>query len=132
MDLVESGETMRAAKLHEIYTIMATEAVLIMNTRKTKSPEKEKLIKTITRRIQGVIDASKFVLVNYNVPRTCLKQAVMVTPGKKAPTVSPLEDTDWVAVSSMIKKDQTGDIMDKLESLGATDILIFDIQNCRV
>lgn len=132
VDLVESGETMRAAKLHEIHTLLTTEAVLIVNRKKDRDQDHLNLIQRITRRIQGVIDASKFVLCNYNVPRTRLKEAVAVTPGKKAPTISPLEDDDWVAASSMILKNQTAEIMDRLEKIGATDILIFDIQNCRV
>nr|KAJ3404821.1 ATP phosphoribosyltransferase (ATP-PRTase) (ATP-PRT) [Polyrhizophydium stewartii] len=129
VDLVESGETMRAAKLKDIGTLWASQAVLIANPRKTEHGE---LVKRIVRRIRGVVDADRYVLCNYNVPRTRLQDAVKITPGKKAPSVSPLEDEAWVAVSAMVLKSQLHDIMDRLSAVGGEDILIFDIHNCRV
>jgi ATP phosphoribosyltransferase len=129
VDLVESGETMRAAKLRSIGPIFTTQAVMICNPRKHNSHE---LIEKIKRRIQGVIDAEKYVLCNYNIARSSLKKAIQVTPGKKAPTVSPLEDEEWVAVSSMVLSKQIADVMDELSAIGARDILVFNIHNCRV
>ncbi|KND00867.1 ATP phosphoribosyltransferase [Spizellomyces punctatus DAOM BR117] len=129
VDLVESGETMREAKLHAITTLLTSQAVLICNPKKRST---NPLIETLMRRIQGVIAAQKFVLCNYNISRERLREAVRITPGKKAPTISPLENSDWVAVSSMVLKDQVADIMDRLEAIGATDILVFQIHNCRV
>lgn len=127
VDLVESGETMRAAGLTKLTTLLTSQAVLISNN----NPAHPQLISTILNRIKGVITASKYVLCNYNIPRAQLKEAMKITPGKKAPTVAPLEDTEWVSVSSMVVKKEVVDIMDKLESIGATDILVFNISNCR-
>ncbi|KAJ3297132.1 ATP phosphoribosyltransferase (ATP-PRTase) (ATP-PRT) [Borealophlyctis nickersoniae] len=129
VDLVESGETMRAAKLHAITTVLTSQAVLICNPRKHNTVP---LIETLKRRIEGVIVAQRYVLCNYNISRDRLKQAIAITPGKKAATVSPLEDNDWVAVSAMVGKKEVAEIMDKLEAIGATDILVFDIHNSRV
>lgn len=129
IDLVESGETMRAAKLMPIETIMSSQAVLICNPQKHDS---NPLIETIKRRIEGVIAADRFALCNYNVRRSNLAAATKLTPGKTAPTVSPLENEDWVAVSSMVVKKDVAVIMDKLTLAGAEDILILEIHNCRV
>ncbi|KAJ3279646.1 ATP phosphoribosyltransferase (ATP-PRTase) (ATP-PRT) [Borealophlyctis nickersoniae] len=129
VDLVESGETMRAAKLHAITTVLTSQAVLICNPRKHNTVP---LIETLKRRIEGVIVAQRYVLCNYNISRDRLKQAIAVTPGKKAATVSPLEDNNWVAVSAMVSKKEVAEIMDKLEVIGATDILVVDIHNSRV
>ncbi|KAI8909954.1 hypothetical protein DFJ77DRAFT_112113 [Powellomyces hirtus] len=129
VDLVESGETMREAKLHAISNLMTSQAVLICNSKKRHT---NPLIETFKRRIEGVIAAQKYVLCNYNISRASLAEAIKITPGKKAPTVSPLEDGDWVAVSSMVQKSSIADIMDQLEAVGATDILVFQIHNCRV
>ncbi|KAJ3013000.1 ATP phosphoribosyltransferase (ATP-PRTase) (ATP-PRT) [Thoreauomyces humboldtii] len=129
VDLVESGETMREAKLHAIATLMSSQAVLICNKQKrTSNP----LIDVFRRRIEGVIAAQKYVLCNYNVSRAKLADAVKITPGKKAPTVSPLEDEEWVAVSAMVIKATIADTMDRLEAVGASDIIVFQIHNCRV
>ena len=129
VDLVESGETMKAAKLHSIATLFESEAVLICNPNKRRS---NPLIETIKRRIEGVIAAQKYVLINYNVSRDVLLETSLITPGRTAPTVSPLEKDNWVAVSAMVLKKNVADIMDKLTALGALDILVFDIHNCRV
>jgi ATP phosphoribosyltransferase len=119
---------MRAAQLHTIGTILSSEAVLIANPR-TKHPD---LVGKIANRVKGVIAASRHVLVKYNIERARLKDATRVTPGNKAPTLSPLENEGWVAVEAMIAKDGTADILDKLEGAGARDILVLNINNCRV
>ncbi|CAG8725586.1 12579_t:CDS:2 [Ambispora leptoticha] len=128
VDLVESGETMKAAGLHAISTILNTQAVLIRN----KNPSNYDLVTKITSRIRGVIAAEKYVLLNYNIERTKLKNATKITPGRQAPTISSLEDPDWLAVQAMVEKSTIAEIMDQIEAIGAKDILVFTISNCRV
>lgn len=126
---MESGETMRAAKLMPIATLLKSEAVLICNPKKHNT---NPLIETIKRRIQGVIAAQRYVLMTYNVKRENLAAAVAITPGKRAATVSPLENGEWVAVSSLVPSGKQADIMDQLVAAGAEDILVVALQNCRV
>lgn len=133
VDLVESGETMRAAGLKPIETILSTSAHLI-SSKHAKHPD---LVDKIQQRIEGVLAAQKFVLCNYNAPRSILSEVLKVTPGRKAATVSVLElngnaDGEWVAVLAMVEAKRIGDIMDELKQAGASDILVFDINNCRV
>jgi ATP phosphoribosyltransferase len=122
---------MRAAGLHAIDTILQTEAVLIKSA-KSPSPEKAALIEIITARIAGVIAARRYVVCQYNIERNKLHDATVVTPGRRAPTISPLEDEKWVAVSVMVEKAKSADVMDRLVKIGAEDILIFNLDNCRV
>ncbi|KAK9361418.1 hypothetical protein V1504DRAFT_451484 [Lipomyces starkeyi] len=128
VDLVESGETMRAAGLKAIETIFETSAVLIAS----QHPTHPDLLEIIASRIKGVIAAGKYVLCNYNCPREKLDVVITITPGRRAPTVSPLEDEDWVSVSSMVEKKRIAEVMDKLRAIGAEDILVFNISNSRV
>ncbi|CDS00485.1 probable ATP phosphoribosyltransferase [Sporisorium scitamineum] len=131
VDLVESGETMRACGLTAISSLLVSQAVLIKpSTPHTRSDTG--LINLITARIRGVIAASKYVLCQYNVQKKDLEAALAITPGRRAATVSPLEEKDWNAVSSMVLKAEVATIMDKLERIGASDILIVGINNCRV
>ncbi|GAA5990668.1 hypothetical protein JCM11641_001269 [Rhodosporidiobolus odoratus] len=130
VDLVESGETMRAAGLHAIETILSSEAVLIRSNKPDATHNE--LIERITSRIAGVIAASKYVLCNYNISRGNLAQATHITPGRRAATVSPLDDPEWVAVSSMVLKAEVADVMDRLTAIGATDVLVIGLTNCRV
>lgn len=122
---------MRAAGLHAIATVLETEAVLIKSSVQ-KHPSFDPLIRLITSRIAGVVAAGRYVVCEYNVRRSKLHEATSVTPGRRAPTISPLDDEDWVAVSAMVLKNQAADVMDRLVALGAEDVLIFNLDNCRV
>jgi len=127
VDLVESGETMKAAGLKPIATIMTTGAVLIMS----KHPSNPQLVKTIESRIRGVIAAKKYVLCSYNIARSKLEIVTRITPGNRAPTVTPLEEEGWVAVSAMVERVAIATVMDRLEEAGAEDILVTHISNSR-
>ncbi|CAJ0912933.1 17945_t:CDS:2 [Entrophospora sp. SA101] len=96
-------------------------AILIKN----KHPKNQSLINLITSRIKGVIAAKKYVLVNYNIERINLKQAAIITPGRQAPTVSPLEDGNWIQVQSMVCREEIAHVMDKLEKIENTAELEF-------
>lgn len=127
VDLVESGETMRACGLHAIDTVMESTAILI----KSRSPSNPELLNLITSRIKGVITAQKYVLCQYNVERSRLHDATKITPGKRSATVTTLDEEGWCAVSAMVEKKQIAVVMDRLEKLGASDILVLHIGNSR-
>lgn len=86
VDLVESGETMKAAGLHAIETILDTSAHLIYS----KNPSHPELLELIQSRFEGLLAANKYVLCNYNAPREKLPELLKITPGRRAATVSPL------------------------------------------
>jgi len=86
----------------------------------------------ITARIAGVIAARRYIVCQYNILRSKLSMATAVTPGRRAPTISPLEDPEWVAISSMVERSKMADVMDQLVSVGAEDIMIFNLDNSRV
>ncbi len=104
---------MRAAGLHPIATLLTSEAVLIKANK--PDPKHDELINRISGRIAGVIAAGKYVLCNYNILRANVHDATKITPGRRAATVSPLEDGEWVAVSSMVLRAEIADTMDKLQ-----------------
>lgn len=118
---------MRAAGLKAIDTVVESSAILI----KSKSPSNPELVELIASRIGGVISAQRFVLCQYNIPRPRLSEATAITPGKRAPTVTTLDEANWVAVSAMVEKKAIATVMDNLVKVGATDILVLDIHNTR-
>lgn len=132
VDLVESGETMRACGLHAISTLLTSQAALIRPVT-PHARSNHSLIKLIVSRIRGVIAASQYVLCQYNIYKDNLDQALKITPGRRAATVSPLEDEGWNAVSSMVKKSDIATVMDRLEEVGGTDIfaLALDVSRQR-
>lgn len=126
-DVVETGTTLRKQGL-EIFgpVILESEAVLV------SSPAGASGVDTLLRRLQGVMVARQYVLVDYNLPVALLYSAVALTPGVESPTVSPLGEPDWVAVRVMIKRDRTNAIMDALYELGARAILVTSIHAARI
>lgn len=127
VDLVESGETMRAAGLCAIDTVVESSAILVKSRRTTNT----KLVDLVTRRIQGVIQAQRYVMCIYNVERSKLPEVIKITPGKRAPTVTRLEEEGWVAINVMVEKKNLATVMDDLDAAGATDILATEIINSR-
>jgi len=118
---------MKAAGLKAIDTVVETSAILI----KSKAPSNPEIVELIASRIRGVITAQKYVLCQYNVPRAKLPEATRITPGKRAATVTSLDEEGWVAVSAMVEKKRIATVMDELVKVGATDIIVLDIHNTR-
>ena len=84
------------------------------------------------RRLQGVIIARQYVLMDYDISDELVEQAVAITPGIESPTVSPLHEQGWSAVRSMVRRNETNAVMDELWELGARGILVTDIHACRL
>lgn len=86
----------------------------------------------IAMRCRGVVTAEQYVMIEYNIARAKLSEACLVTPGHTSPTIQPLENETLCAVKCMVERKDVHDKMDALSAIGATDILVTDIKNCRV
>ena len=128
-DVVSTGNTLRQAGL-KIFgePILQSEAVVISRTKNEIKPELEVLI----RRLQGVVTARRYVLLDYDVQKQHVDQACLITPGLESPTISALQKPDWVAVRAMVLRDETNNVMDQLWAIGARGILVTDIHACRL
>ena len=128
-DVVSTGNTLKQAGL-EIFgdAILISEAVLIKRAGSALNPELEILM----RRLQGVVTARQYVLLDYDIPGVSVDKACAITPGLESPTISPLQKKDWVAVRAMVLRKDTNRLMDELWALGARGILVTDIHACRL
>ena len=126
-DVVSTGNTLRQAGL-KIFgdPILNSEAVLIKNSNAGEDLE------ILIRRLQGVVTARRYVLLDYDIPKTALDRACELTPGLESPTISPLQKDDWVAVRAMVPRKDTNSVMDALWAIGARGILVTDIHACRL
>jgi ATP phosphoribosyltransferase len=128
-DVVSTGTTLRQAGLEVLgEPILLSEAVLVRRRDAASTPAVEQLL----RRLNGVIIARRYVMMDYDVRVEHLDAACALTPGIESPTVSPLHDKGWVAVRSMVERHRTNPIMDELWELGARGILVTDIVACRL
>ncbi len=128
VDLVETGSTLAANRLSMFAEIGEYETVLIQNQAK-RLPE---IADKIVRRLEGVVIARSYSLLEYNIPHQKLAEAEVITPGFNSPTVSTLEDVNWRAVRVMVKRKEVIAAMEALEKLGAAAILETEIANCRL
>ena len=128
-DVVSSGTTLRQAGLAVVgEPLLESEAVLVARRGHTPSEGVELLV----RRLNGVIIARRYVMVEYDVRRDALDEACTITPGIESPTISPLQDDAWVAVRSMVLRRDAHTVMDRLHDLGARGVIVFDILACRL
>ncbi|MGO1509264.1 MAG: ATP phosphoribosyltransferase [Actinomycetaceae bacterium] len=128
-DVVETGSTLAAAGLSTFgEPVLESEAVLIRRA----TAEEPAGLDILDRRIQGVLVARQFVLIDYDVRREDLEQTVAVAPGSESPTISPLRDDDWVAVRVMVERQAMNRVMDQLYAAGARAILVTSIVASRL
>jgi ATP phosphoribosyltransferase len=128
-DVVSTGNTLRQAGL-EIFgePILSSEAIVI----KRRGVALPAGLDILIRRLQGVVTARQYVLLDYDVEKTNIDQACAITPGFESPTISPLQNPNWVAVRAMVLRTDTNRLMDELWALGARGILVTDIHACRL
>jgi ATP phosphoribosyltransferase len=128
VDLVETGSTLAANRLRVLTELGKYESVLIQNQARRES----ELADRVVRRLEGVVIARSWSLLEYNLPRTQLAAAEKITPGFNSPTVNSLEDPAWCAVRVMVRRSEVIEVMEKLEAIGAHAILETQINNCRL
>jgi ATP phosphoribosyltransferase len=128
-DVVSTGNTLRQAGL-EIFgePILSSEAIVISRKDTPIAAELEVLI----RRLQGVVTARQYVLMDYDIRKSDIDAACAITPGLESPTISPLQNPDWLAVRAMVLRSETNKVMDDLYAMGARGILVTDIHACRL
>lgn len=128
VDLVETGSTLAANRLRVLTDIGHYETVLIQN----KDARHAEVVDRTVRRLEGVVIARDYSLLEYNVPRSKLAEAEAITPGYNSPTVSALEDSAWCSVRTMVRRREVIAAMERLEAIGASAILETEIGNCRL
>ncbi|MEX0676220.1 MAG: ATP phosphoribosyltransferase [Pirellulales bacterium] len=128
VDLVGTGSTLAANRLRVLAEINRYQTILVQNATCRHAEQADRVV----RRLEGVVIARSYSLLEYNVARAQLSAAEKITPGFNSPTVSALEDPAWCAVRVMVRRSEVIDIMEQLEALGASAILEMQITNCRL
>src|SRR3954447_8634321 len=128
-DVVGSGRPLRQHDLTACGDpICESQGVLLHGAAADDTAAKDQL----AARLQGVVFAQNYMMLDYDCPKTLLDEAITVTPGLESPTVAPLADGEWVAVRAMVPRSEANVVMDRLAALGAKAILASDIRSCRL
>jgi ATP phosphoribosyltransferase len=129
-DVVETGTSLRNAGLEPFgEPIMESEAVVV---RRTGADPDDPKVQQFLRRLQGVLVARRYVMMDYDIRAENVEKAVALTPGLESPTVSPLHHEGWVAVRAMVPTAEAQQVMDALYELGARAILTTGIHAARL
>jgi ATP phosphoribosyltransferase len=126
-DVVSTGTTLRQQGLEIFGPVILESTAVLISARDDLAG-----LSTFQRRLQGVLVARQYVLMDYDLPAELIERASAITPGLESPTVSPLRDRDWVAVRVMVPRAETNSIMDALYDLGARAILVSPIHAARI
>jgi len=125
-DIVSSGSTLLTNGLHEVETILKSQAVIIGN--KNLSPEKQTILDSLLFRIRAVKNAKENKYILLNTPESCIAKICSILPGMKSPTIVPLVEKGWYSLHSVVKEDEFWDRIDQLKAAGAEGILVIPIE----
>ncbi len=127
VEVTETESTIRAHGLRIIHDLMLTNTQLIVNHEAWKDAEKRDKIEQIALLLKGSLLGEKLVGLKMNVPEKCLEKIVPLLPSLNAPTVSPLYQSDWFSVESVISTEIVRDLIPKLLKNGAEGIIEYPL-----
>ncbi|MGA4508727.1 ATP phosphoribosyltransferase [Propionibacteriaceae bacterium G1746] len=129
-DVVETGSTLRKAGL-EVFgeAICESEAIIISNGHVDLNSS---AVTQLLHRLDGVLVARDYVMVDYNVAESDLAAATELTPGLSGPTISSLARQGWVAVRSLVPRKGSQRLLDDLYAVGARGILLTEVAAARL
>ena len=128
VEIVETGNSLIENDLVELWQVESAEAVLIGNGRPRALPECERLL----RRVEGVLAAYRYSLLDYNCPADKIEEATRITPGFSSPTIQPLQNEGWYAVKVLVETRMVQGVIDDLESIGCVAILESELRHARL
>jgi len=128
VEIVETGNSLVENDLVEVDRLLEAETVLIGNGRPRDANARDRLL----RRVEGVLVASRYSLVEYNCPAERIDEATRITPGFSSPTVQELRDPRWLAVKVLVERESVQHCMDELEKVGCTAILESELRHTRL
>jgi ATP phosphoribosyltransferase len=125
-DIVSSGSTLLTNGLHEVETILKSQAVIIAN--KNLNSGKKEILEKLLFRIRSVINAKENKYILLNAPESAVEKICSILPGMKSPSIIPLVNKGWCSMHSVVKEDQFWERIDQLKEAGAEGILVIPIE----
>jgi ATP phosphoribosyltransferase len=125
-DIVSSGSTLLTNGLHEVETVLKSQAVIIGN--KNLDPDKQVILNNLLFRIRAVKNARENKYILLNTPQSAINEICSILPGMKSPTIVPLVEKGWYSLHSVVKEDEFWDRIDQLKAAGAEGILVIPIE----
>jgi ATP phosphoribosyltransferase len=127
VEATETGSTLRANRLRILDTVMESNTQLIANDAALADDGKRRKIETSAMLLRAAIEAQGRVGLMLNVRRTDVDKVLALLPALQRPTVSPLSDSDWVAVMTIIEERTVRDLIPRLKAAGGQGIVEYPL-----
>ncbi len=127
VEVTETGSTIKAHGLKIVHELLVTNTKLIANHAAWANPEKREKIEQVALLLKGALVAERMVGLKMNVPEAKLKEVMALLPSLNAPTVSPLYQSDWFAVETVVASSVVRDLIPELLQNGAEGIIEYPL-----
>ena len=127
VEATETGSTLRANHLRIIDTVLESNPQLVASQRAVDDPWKREKLDNIALLLRAAIEAQGRVGLMLNVKRSNLDQLLQLLPALQKPTVAPLSDPDWVAITTILEEHAVRELIPKLRALGGQGIVEYPL-----
>jgi len=128
IDNTSTGSSLRANRLKIVDTLMESSTRMYASKAAMADPAKKQKIMELKMLFEAVLAARSRVMLEMNVSKANFDALIKGIPSMKSPTVSPLFGDDGYAVKIAVKKSEVPTLLPKLRTLGATDILEYELR----
>ena len=128
VEVTETGSTIRAHNLKIIHELLVTNTKLIANKQSWEDKAKRAKIEQVSMMLKSALTAADMTGLKMNAPKASLQEIIKMLPSITSPTVSPLFDSEWFSVETIIQETQARDLIPRLLKAGATGIIEYPLK----
>ena len=127
VEATETGSTLRANHLRILDTVLESNPQLVASETVVKDEWKRTKIENIVMLLKAGIEAQGRVGLMLNVRREDLDNVLTLLPALQRPTVAPLSDEIWVAVTTILEERAVRELIPKLKAAGGHGIVEYPL-----
>ena len=128
IDNTSTGSSLKANRLKIVDTLMESSTRMYASKAAMEDPEKKQKILEMKMLFETVLNARSRVMLEMNCAEDKFETLIKGIPSMKSPTVSPLFGGNGYAIKIAVKKSEVPTLLPKLQSLGATDIVEYELR----
>ncbi len=128
IDNTSTGSSLHANHLKITDTLMESSTRLYASKAAMRDEDKRRKVMELKMLFEAVLAARDRVMLEMNVASDKFDSLVQGLPSMKSPTVSPLFGGGGYAVKIAVKKGDVPTLLPRLQSLGATDIVEYELR----
>ena len=128
IDNTSTGSSLKANRLKIVDTLMESSTRMYASKTAMADPEKKQKILELKMLFETVLNARSRVMLEMNCAEDKFDTLIKGIPSMKSPTVSPLFGGNGYAIKIAVKKSEVPTLLPKLQNLGATDIVEYELR----